>query len=73
MLGLGYPGGRVIDKLAQSGDPTAIRFPRAQLKPVPSKGSQAKKYGFSFSGLKTALRQFLQADALALHPLTPPE
>lgn len=51
MLGLGYPGGRVIDTLAQTGDPAAIRFPRAHLK--------TGKYGFSFSGLKTALRQFL--------------
>jgi N6-L-threonylcarbamoyladenine synthase len=81
MLGLGYPGGRVIDKLAQSGDPTAIRFPRAQLKPVLSKAcpeqsrriegpvlskaAEAKKYGFSFSGLKTALRQFLHAHGRA--------
>jgi len=53
MLGLGYPGGRVIDRQAQNGDPKAIRFPRAHLK--------SGKYGFSFSGLKTALRQFLQA------------
>jgi tRNA N6-adenosine threonylcarbamoyltransferase len=53
MLGLGYPGGRVIDRLAQNGDPKAIRFPRAHLK--------SGKYGFSFSGLKTALRQFLLA------------
>lgn len=51
MLGLGYPGGRVIDRLAQHGDPTAVRFPRAHLK--------TGKYDFSFSGLKTALRQFL--------------
>lgn len=51
MLGLGYPGGRVIDKLAQSGDPTALRFPRAHFK--------SGKYNFSFSGLKTALREFL--------------
>lgn len=53
MLNLGYPGGRVIDQLAQQGDPTAIRFPRAHLK----NGAP----GFSYSGLKTALRQFLQA------------
>jgi N6-L-threonylcarbamoyladenine synthase len=53
MLGLGYPGGRIIDRLAQNGDPTAIRFPRAQLK--------NGKEGFSYSGLKTALRQFLQS------------
>ena len=52
MLGLGYPGGRVIDQLAQQGDTTAYRFPRAHLK--------NGKPGFSYSGLKTALRQFLQ-------------
>lgn len=51
MLGLGYPGGRVIDQLAKQGDPAALRFPRAHLK--------TGKYDFSFSGLKTALRQFL--------------
>jgi N6-L-threonylcarbamoyladenine synthase len=53
MLNLGYPGGRVIDQLAQHGDPSAIRFPRAHLK--------NGKPGFSYSGLKTALRQFLQS------------
>lgn len=52
MLGLGYPGGRLIDQLAQQGDSTAHRFPRAHLK--------NGKPGFSYSGLKTALRQFLQ-------------
>lgn len=51
MLGLGYPGGRVIDQLARTGDPTAIRFPRAYVK--------TGQYDFSFSGVKTALRQFL--------------
>ena len=51
MLGLGYPGGRIMDRLAQQGNPHAIRFPRAHLK--------TGKYDFSFSGLKTALRQFL--------------
>jgi N6-L-threonylcarbamoyladenine synthase len=52
MMGFGYPGGRIIDRLAQRGDPAAFAFPRAHLK----KG----KYDFSFSGLKTAMRQFLQ-------------
>jgi N6-L-threonylcarbamoyladenine synthase len=67
MLGLGYPGGRVIDHLARNGDPTAIRFPRAHLKtvlsktcPEQSRREGAGQYDFSFSGLKTALRQFLQ-------------
>jgi N6-L-threonylcarbamoyladenine synthase len=45
MLNLGYPGGVVIDRLAKSGNPAAVRFPRAM------KGS----IDFSFSGLKTSL------------------
>ena len=52
MMGLGYPGGRVIDRLAGSGNPKTIRFPRARLK----KGS----YDFSFSGLKTAVWHYLK-------------
>jgi N6-L-threonylcarbamoyladenine synthase len=46
LLGLGYPGGPAIDRLAQRGDPNAFRFPRAWLNDT---------YHFSFSGLKTAL------------------
>jgi N6-L-threonylcarbamoyladenine synthase len=45
LLGLGYPGGREIDRLAREGDPTAYAFPIAR---VPG-------LDFSFSGLKTAL------------------
>jgi N6-L-threonylcarbamoyladenine synthase len=45
-LGLGYPGGPAIDREAMSGDPQAIRFPRALLD---------EGYDFSFSGLKTAV------------------
>jgi len=45
-LGLGYPGGPVIDRLANDGDPEAIRFPRSMLD---------EGYDFSFSGLKTAV------------------
>ncbi|MEB2284790.1 MAG: tRNA (adenosine(37)-N6)-threonylcarbamoyltransferase complex transferase subunit TsaD [Polyangiaceae bacterium UTPRO1] len=56
MLGLGFPGGREIDRLGAGGDRTAIRFPRASLK----RGA----YDFSFSGVKTALRQYL-VDGLA--------
>jgi N6-L-threonylcarbamoyladenine synthase len=52
MLGLGYPGGPVIDRLARLGDPAKVRFPRAYL----AKGS----LDFSFSGLKTALLYYLQ-------------
>lgn len=45
-LGLGYPGGPAIDRIAMEGDPEAIRFPRA----LPD-----EPYDFSFSGLKTAV------------------
>jgi N6-L-threonylcarbamoyladenine synthase len=45
-LGLGYPGGPVIDKLAAEGDPEAIAFPRAMAD---------RGFDFSFSGLKTAV------------------
>ena len=45
-LGLGYPGGPAIDRLAAEGDPGAVRFPRAML---------GEGYDFSFSGLKTAV------------------
>jgi N6-L-threonylcarbamoyladenine synthase len=61
MLGLGYPGGPMIDRLAREGDPTALRFPRASLK--------RGRFDFSFSGFKTALRQHLEQhppDARAL-------
>jgi N6-L-threonylcarbamoyladenine synthase len=55
ILDLGYPGGPVIDKLAQIGNPKAYSFPR----PLTGEGGRAvspeNKYNFSFSGLKTAL------------------
>jgi N6-L-threonylcarbamoyladenine synthase len=47
ILGLGYPGGPIIDDLAQGGDPVAIRFPRSLL--------DQDSLDFSFSGLKTAV------------------
>lgn len=50
-MGLGYPGGPVIDRLAADGDPHAIAFPRA----IKSQG-----YDFSFSGLKTAVMLHLR-------------
>lgn len=52
MLGLPYPGGIHIDKLAAHGDPNAIRFPRANVK--------GGELDFSFSGLKTAVLTHLR-------------
>lgn len=51
MLGLGYPGGPVVDRLAADGNADRVRFPRAMLK--------RKGYDFSFSGLKTSVRQYI--------------
>jgi N6-L-threonylcarbamoyladenine synthase len=51
MLGLGYPGGPEIEREALKGDPRAIDFPR----PVLLEG-----YAFSFSGLKTAVKYFIE-------------
>jgi N6-L-threonylcarbamoyladenine synthase len=51
LLGLGYPGGRVLDALAQGGDAAAVRFPRARLKPATGQ----RRFDFSFSGIKTAV------------------
>jgi N6-L-threonylcarbamoyladenine synthase len=49
MLGLGYPGGPVIQRAAEHGDPKAFRLPRAFLQ-------DRQRLDFSFSGLKTAVR-----------------
>lgn len=52
LLGLGYPGGPIIDRLARQGDPSAVQFPTAQM----SDGS----LDFSFSGVKTAVSYFVK-------------
>jgi len=49
VLGLGYPGGPIIDRLARDGNPEAVHFPRAKLDDT---------LDFSFSGLKTAVIRF---------------
>ena len=56
-LGLGYPGGPILDKLALSGDPHAIRFPRALEK---------DGYDFSFSGLKTSVVNYVRKNPDAI-------
>ena len=53
LLGLGYPGGPLIDRAASAGDPGAVAFPRAWLEP--------DSLDFSFSGLKTAVRNHVAA------------
>ncbi|HEY2429620.1 MAG TPA: tRNA (adenosine(37)-N6)-threonylcarbamoyltransferase complex transferase subunit TsaD [Acidimicrobiales bacterium] len=50
-LGLGYPGGPAIDRLAMQGDPAAIPFPRAM---------RDQGYDFSFSGIKTSVLTYMR-------------
>ncbi len=52
-IGLGYPGGPKIDKISREGNPDAIPFPRAKV--------AESKYDFSFSGLKSAVLNYLNA------------
>ena len=52
-IGLGYPGGPKIDKLAKEGNPEAIHFPRAKV--------AENEYDFSFSGLKSAVLNYLNS------------
>src|SRR5258705_114635 len=54
LLGLGYPGGKVLDDLARDGDRDAIAFPRGMT------GPRDHPYAFSFSGLKTAVARYVQ-------------
>ena len=56
LLGLGYPGGPVIDKLGQEGNAFAYEFPSPMI--------YAKNFDFSFSGLKTAMLYFLRDNKL---------
>lgn len=55
LLGLGYPGGPAIDRAAQNGDPKAIRFPRGILRGTGNHERAGGPFGFSYSGVKTAL------------------
>lgn len=53
LLGLGFPGGPLVQRAAETGDANAIDFPRAML--------DRAGFDFSFSGLKTAVRQYVEA------------
>lgn len=57
LLGLPYPGGPHIDRVAERGDPHAIRFPRGLTLP---KDLERHRYNFSFSGLKTAVARWVE-------------
>jgi len=65
VLGLGYPGGPVISRLAEQGNPKAIDFPRALL--------HSHDYSFSLSGLKTAVISHIKAEQSAGRALNLPD
>ena len=66
LLGLGYPGGPVIEKLAARGNPRAIAMPLSQIKVHQKRhGSNAvESYDFSFSGIKTAVLRFVETHGM---------
>lgn len=66
LLGLSYPGGPIIEKLAAHGNPRAIAMPLSQIKVHQKRhGWDAEEtYDFSFSGIKTAVLRFVQKHAM---------
>ncbi|PYX59615.1 MAG: tRNA (adenosine(37)-N6)-threonylcarbamoyltransferase complex transferase subunit TsaD [Acidobacteria bacterium] len=77
LLGLGYPGGPVIDRLSPHGDPTAVKFPPSQIKHRDRReygkqiertvgGKDRPRFDFSYSGIKTAVLRYVE-----LHNLRP--
>lgn len=62
-MGLGFPGGPVLDRLARKGNPGAIPFPRAMM--------ESGDYDFSLSGLKTAVLRYVKAEQAAGRKVEP--
>jgi N6-L-threonylcarbamoyladenine synthase len=70
LLALGYPGGPVIDRLSQHGDPTAVKFGTPQIKHPDRKarGSSSAgrpRFDFSYSGIKTAVLRYIETNHLS--------
>ena len=74
LLGLGYPGGPVIDRLALHGDPRAVKFPPAQIKHRDRRKrndgrafeekDERPRFDFSYSGIKTAILRYVEAHGM---------
>src|SRR5258707_4575169 len=70
LLGLGYPGGPLIDRLAPHGDFRAVRFPAAQIKhrdrrdSRPSDNPDRPRFDLSYSGIKTAVLRYVETHNL---------
>jgi len=81
LLGLGYPGGPVIDRLAPHGDPWAVKFPPSKIKHPDRKtdaiaqkaqkggarrSESRRRFDFSYSGIKTAVLRYVETHNMAL-------
>jgi N6-L-threonylcarbamoyladenine synthase len=74
LIGLGYPGGPIIDRLAPHGDPEAVKFPPAQIKHRDRRQRREQKevdnnndrprFDFSYSGIKTAVLRYVEIHAM---------
>jgi N6-L-threonylcarbamoyladenine synthase len=72
LLGLGYPGGPIIDRLAPHGDPTAVKFPPSQIKHRDRRDRRGPKetetdrprFDFSYSGIKTAVLRYVEVHGM---------
>jgi N6-L-threonylcarbamoyladenine synthase len=68
LLGLGYPGGPIVDRLAPHGDPTAVKFLPAQIKHRDRRNHRGqeetetdpRRFDFSYSGIKTAVLRYVE-------------
>jgi N6-L-threonylcarbamoyladenine synthase len=72
LLGLGYPGGPIIDRLAPHGDPTAVKFQTPQMKHRDRRDRNSiaeedgpPRFDFSYSGIKTAVLRYVETHNLA--------
>ncbi|MBM6828790.1 tRNA (adenosine(37)-N6)-threonylcarbamoyltransferase complex transferase subunit TsaD [Anaerotignum lactatifermentans] len=63
VIGMGYPGGPKIDAAAKVGNPNAVKFPRVFL--------EEDSYDFSFSGLKSAVLNYVNKERMQNHPIVP--
>lgn len=67
LLGLGYPGGPIIDRLSNHGNPETVHFPPSQIKhrDPRDRNPAGEKFDFSYSGIKTAVLRYVETHQLA--------
>src|SRR5205085_4638514 len=70
LLGLGYPGGPIIDRLSVHGDPNALKFPASQIKNRDRRdrfrleSDENPRFDFSYSGIKTAMLRYVESHSM---------